>query len=868
MDDARAWETTSLEAIYDELGSGPAGLEPDEAAHRLATEGANALPVRPPPPLWKTFLRQFISPLIAILAVAGALALAIGEVTDAGFIAAVLLLNASIGGVQEWRAERGAFALRGLISPTATVQRGGIQVVPAAQLVRGDVVRLESGQGVPADMRLIDAHGLEIDESLLTGESMATRKDAQWATTAIASVGDRLNMVHAGTHVVRGRAIGIVVATGLSTEVGRIAETLQRGGLEAPLILRMRRFAHVVAVAAIVAATTLALLGVWRGEPVHDMVFFAVAAAVSAVPEGLPVALTIALAFGTSRMARRNVVVRRLAAVEGLGSCTAIATDKTGTLTMNALTVRQVVAATSHQVSGEGFSPEGTITPGGPELDPIIRAACLCNEATLDRKATGWTWQGDPTDVALLSLALKHGADPRRIKDAEPMVQQIPFEPEHRYAATFHGTADVQVVVKGAPETVLPMCRTGDAAIAERMAAQGLRVLAFARGPARLDQGLPTPPKDLELLGFVGMMDPPRPGVADAIRTARSAGVHVVMVTGDHPTTAQHIATSVGIPEGLVITGTDMAQWNPETLADRARGATVFARVAPDQKVQVVQALQAAGHFVAVTGDGVNDAPALRAAHIGVAMGKDGTDVAREAADIILADDRFPSIVAGIEEGRIAYRNVRNVIFLLISTGAAELFLLLLALMSGSPLPLLPAQLLWLNLVTNGIQDVALGMEPGQGDELQQRPRDPKERIFNGIMIQRTLLTAAVMGGGGFIVFQWLLAAGWELDAARNALLLLLVLFENLHVGNSRSETRSAFALNPLRNPYLLWGVVLAQGIHIASMYIPFMQAILHVQPVTWQVWLTLFTIALSITIAFEAHKAIRRRLSSHPTGR
>ncbi len=806
----------------------PEGLTADEAS----SKGQNVLPSRKAPSLLAMLARQFVSPLIYILVAAGAFSAAIGEWVDAGFIGLVLLLNALIGGIQEWRAERGAQALRRMLQIKATVVRDGRpHTIDAADIVLGDTVLLEPGQAVPADVALAQAPALELDESTLTGESLPVARAAG-------------GMAYAGTHVVRGRGKGTVVAIGTQTKLGRIATDVEEASQDAPLVLRMRKFARTVAVVVVAAALLLLVVGLVRGESAREMVVFAVAAAVSAVPEGLVVALTVALAVAATRMARRKVIVRRLAAVEGLGSCTMVATDKTGTLTMNRITVAEVRTDAAYGVTEHGVQLGAE--PVGPgrdaRLDALAVSVALCNEAHFDPPA------GDPTETALLEFTARLGHDVATVREQAPQDALLPFEPERRFAASLHaGTLHV----KGAPEVVLPMCGQAADPAVEAMAAAGMRVLAVARGPA---EALPVHPEGLELLGFVGMRDPPRPGVDVAIRDARAAGVQIVMVTGDHPTTARSIAQAVGIDTQHVLTGEQLDAADAQAIAR----TTVFARVEPHQKLQIVQAAQGRGHFVAVTGDGVNDAPALKAAHIGVAMGS-GTDVAREAADIVITDDAFPSVVAGIEEGRVAYGNVRNVVFLLVSTGAAELVLLLLALFTGSPVPLLPAQLLWMNLVTNGIQDVALGMEPGKGDEMRKPPRDPKERIFNRLMIERTILGAVVMGCGAFLVFKWLLAQGWEVPAARNAILLLLVLYENVHVGNCRSETRSLFSLNPLRNPFLLWGVAVAQLLHMAALYIPFMQKILRTEPVSLTTWFSLLAVALTVSLAFEAHKWWRR---------
>ncbi|MCL4740600.1 MAG: HAD-IC family P-type ATPase [Phycisphaerales bacterium] len=879
----RAWHAMPPERVFDALGASPDGLSSDEAARRLSEFGRNEVPLAGAAAWWRIIGRQFASPLIYLLIAAGVLSIAIGEHTDAGFIFAVVVLNAVIGTIQEWRAERSTQALQRLLSLRAAVVRDGeVREIDAAEVVPGDVVVLESGNRVPADLRLFHASGLEADESLLTGESVAVHKDAGWTGEPGTPVADRRNTANAGSTVVRGRGRGVVVATGADSAVGRVASEML--GAEAgrpPLLVRLDRFSKVVGVAVIAAAFAVALIGIFgQDRAPTEMVFFAVALAVSAIPEGLPVAITVALTVASRRMASRGVLVRRLGAVEGLGSCTLIASDKTGTLTCNELTVREVRLASGGAlaVSGEGFVPEGAVSPvagsapvNSDELDALARAAALCNEGDLHRDDGRWVWRGDPTDVALLALAHKLGASRDDLIDRYPEITRIDFEPERRYAASFHRTEDgARVFVKGAPERVLDMCAgVGDddslRRAAEDMARRGLRVLAIAEGdaPPSLDPShAPPEPNGLRLLGFAGMIDPLRPGVVDAVRACGSAGITVSMITGDHPVTALAISRELGLAdrEAQVVTGAELARLDGEGLAEVVRRARVFARVAPEQKLDVVKAEQAAGHFVAVTGDGVNDAPALRAANIGVAMGRAGTDVARDAADLVITDDNFVTIVAGVEEGRIAYDNVRKCVFLLISTGAAEVVLALLAVAAGTPLPLLPVQLLWLNLVTNGIQHVALAFEPGEGDILKRTPRPPRERIFNRVMIERTLVAAAVMGCVAFAAFNHLLAAGWSEPDARNAILLLMVLFENVHVGNCRSETVSALRMSPLRSPILLAATAGAFLVHAIAMHTPGLNSVLGAGPLPVGVWAAMAGLALTIFVVMELHKLWWRR--------
>lgn len=883
----QAWHTTPLKAILQTLQTSDAGLSDATAQQRLVEVGPNTLPHKPPPSHWEIILRQFQSPLIYILGLAAIVALLVGDMKDASFIVAVLLINAVIGSYQEWRAEQSSRALQQLIKVQATVLRNGdVCELDAAVIVPGDMVWLESGNRVPADIRLIHSHNLEVDESLLTGESLTVLKHADWQGATATPVADRKNMLHAGSIVVRGRGRGVVVATATQTAVGQLAlDMLSTSGGQPPLLKRMRQFSQVIALSVLVASLGLATLGiVQHGYSLLEMFMFGVALAVSAIPEGLLVALTIALAVATHRMAQRGVIVRQLPAVEGLGSCTLIASDKTGTLTCNELTVKQIYLAdgTQFDVTGEGFTPEGTvlqqarpITDRDQRFEPLALVAVLCNEADLHRRDGHWTWRGDPTDIALLAMAHKLGWQRETTLQQYPQINEIPFEPEHQFAATYHQLDHaIQILVKGAPERILAMCNfTGNGrdplAVAQEMAQQGYRVLALAfriTSEAIIPTTIPPEPSQLTFLGLIGMIDPLRSGVRQAIADCHHAGIAVWMVTGDHPATALAIARELGLATDVsqVVTGQTLATQSAAAIRKIIQTTSVFARIAPHQKLQLVNAAREIGHFVAVTGDGVNDAPALRAANIGVAMGKTGTDVAREAAELVLSDDNFATIVAGVEEGRIAYDNVRKVIYLLVSTGAAEIILLGLAITTGTPLPLLPVQLLWLNLVTNGIQDVALAFEPGEGDALHRRPRSPREPIFNQLMIVRTLIAAIVIGGVGFGTFHWLLGQGYSMNAARNGLLLLMVLFENIHIGNCRSEQRSAFQIPLLRSPILLIGAVSAFALHVVMMYWPIGQRLLNTEPVTPDLWGRMILLSLTVLAAIEMHKFLLGQWQQH----
>lgn len=879
--------------MLSELGSSREGISPFDGRERLGRFGPNRLEPPPPPPWWRLFVRQFADPLIYILVAAAVVALLLDEYSDAGFIGAVLLVNAIIGFVNEAKAERKVRSLAGLVRTRARVRRDGQTVeIDGEEVVPGDVVLLESGARVSADLRVLEANGLRVDEALLTGESGPVHKEPD--TLAVGTpLAERTNMAFAGTLAVSGRGVGVAVATGTNTEVGEIARQMAAVTPQPPpLILRMRRFARVVGAVVLGISGFIVLIGALRAQPLTEVLLGAMALAVSAVPEGLPIALTVALAVAVSRMAGRGVVVRHLPAVEGLGSCGVIATDKTGTLTRNELTVEKVLAGgTEHRVTGVGYEPSGRVlTNGGsavvaehPALHRLLRAATLANEASLVRREDEepeWAWSGDPTDVALLSLAYKAGLDPSDHRLAGEELGVLPFEPERRYAAAFHAREDgVLVSVKGAPERVLEMCETmirdEDGRVvplrADRLMEEvrslmedGYRVIAVA------DRELPSPvperghpppePSDLVFLGVVGMTDPPREGVEDAVARCRRAGVRVVMVTGDHGITASAIAARIGLVQesGAVVEGGEIAGMDDDTLVRVMATHAVVARATPTDKLRVVEALQRRGAYVAVTGDGVNDAPALQQANLGVAMGQSGTDVAREAADLIITDDDFTSIVAGVEEGRIAYDNVRKVTYLLVSTGAGEVLLVLAALLAALPVPFTAVQLLWLNLVTNGIQDVALAFEPGEPGVLDRPPRPPRERIFDGVMIERTLLAGLTFAGLGLACWIWWLEAGRDVAEARNLLVQLFVLFEVFHIGNARSESISLFRLSPLRNPVLLLGTFGALSVHLAAMHTPFFQGVLGVAPIPLADWVLLAAVAAGIVVVMELHKAVR----------
>lgn len=876
-------------ATLQRLDSPTHGLDQNAVQTRQAQFGLNSLPQAQPPGLVQIFLHQFTSPLVYVLLAAALVSLLLGDHGDALFIGLVLLLNAVIGLLQEFSAQKSADALKKLVSTQAQVIRGGeTRAIDAAELVPGDRILLSSGERVPADVRLIDSRDLEVDESLLTGESHSVSKQADQIQNQDAGLAERTNCAFAGSLVNRGRAHAVVIATGMQTELGQIADAvLHAHSAKTPLQVRMEKFNQRITLMIGVVILILAVFSLGRGLPISEIFFSSVALAVAAIPEGLPVAMTVALAIGMRRMAKRHVIVRRLMAVEALGSCTAIATDKTGTLTVNQLTVRTIQCPdlAGFEVTGSSHQPDGEIVLENPQAKPALDALCyaavLANEGILARKNGTWVTQGDSVDIALLIMAQRIGIDREASLNQCPEIACLPYESQAQFSASLNLCDQAPTLFcKGAAEKLLPMCtsmqgpdeqaRHIDVAQIQTQIDQlthtGYRVLAFARGtPDTISAQTRTLSAEmcqqLCFLGLVGIIDPLRPESVSAIAACHEAGIHVAMVTGDHPGTAFAIAEELNLchHEKCLLTGPEL-----RTLSDQAehqiKQTTVFARVEPQQKLDIVRALQHQGHFVAVSGDGANDAPALRAAEVGVAMGKCGTDVARETADIIITNDHFDAIVAGIEEGRIAYANVRKVIFLLISTGCAELVLFAISLLSGMPLPLLPVQLLWLNLVSNGIQDVALAFEPREGDELKRPPRDPQESVFDRLMITRVILAAIVMGSVAFLLFSTLLQSGMSVEAARNSTLLLMVLFENVHVFNSRSERRSVFQQALFSNRFLLLGTLGAQGLHLLAMFTPGLRELLGVSPVSFTHWLQLFGMALSILVVMEMHKVWWRR--------
>ena len=858
------------------------GLSAAEARARLAQHGPNRLPEPAAPSLILTFLRQFLSPFIYILIVAALVSLAIGQMPSAIFIAAVLLLNAVIGAVQEYSAQRSAAALRAMVHGTAHVVRDGVvRKIDVAEVVPGDLVMIASGDRVPADLELVDSRDLSVDESMLTGESLAVVKDARAPVSPDAPLAEQANCLFAGSVVTRGRGRGWVSTTGLDTEIGAIARRIAgRRTSEPPLMIRIRRFTFQVAGVILLAILALSGLMALRGgyAPV-DMLMMGIGLAVSTIPEGLPAALTVALAIGMQRMARNNVIIRKLVAVEALGSCTFICSDKTGTLTVNELTIDRAVLP-----SGETYAATGAgIAPGTVEgqalnrLRDLIVTGVLANESYLDYAGADWTADGDIVDVAFLVFAKKYGLSLSRLREEKQRLSLVPYESERAYSATVcSGAEHAELFVKGSPEKLLagatrmqvgleavPIDLDRIQAQFESLASGGYRVIALAKRSAERgadDDAL----SNLIFLGMVAMIDPVRPEARDAVQRCRKGGIGVAMVTGDHPATARAIGVDLGLcaPGDQVVTGADIRTAEAEgasVLRDLILPARIFARIEPTQKETIVRVFGEDGHFVAVTGDGVNDAPAMRKANAGVAMGKSVTDVAKEAADLIITDDNFASIVAGIEQGRIVYNNIRKVISLLTATGWSALVLFFLSVAAGLPMPMTAVQLLWLNLVANGVQDVALAFEPKEGDELDKPPRNPREPIFERHVVEHVLVAGSVMGVLAFTTFHILLSQGVDHAHAQNLTLLLMVLFGNVHALSSRSERRSLFSMPYGSNLFLAVATPAALAIHLLAMLVPGLNAVIGLAPPEPWTFLALAGVAVVFLGCEEAHKATIR---------
>ncbi|MGQ9516220.1 MAG: cation-translocating P-type ATPase [Anaerolineae bacterium] len=900
---SHACHTISADEAARVLGSDPQrGLSQEEAARRLQQIGPNELAEKPRPSIWTLLLGQFNNFLIIILLVASIISILLGEFIDAGAIIAIVVLNAVLGVVQESKAEEALAALKKMAAPEAHVLRDGHLIsIPAREVVPGDVVVLETGNYVPADVRLVESANLRIEEASLTGESVPAKKDAGALLPADAPLGDRRNMAFMGTLVTYGRGRGIVVATGMRTQIGRIAAMIQEVEEEpTPLQQKLDQLGKWLGIAALVICGVVFLVGVLRGISILEMFMTAVSLAIAAVPEGLPAVVTICLALGMQRMIQRHALIRRLPAVETLGSATTICSDKTGTLTQNEMTVVQVWADnTLLNVMGEGYRPEGdfmdreeVVDPHSyPAVDLLLRGMLLCNDARLEAVEASdnggrpsWRIAGDPTEGALVVLAAKAGYWKDEMERLQPRLAEIPFDSGRKRMTTIHPNERGNSIafVKGAPDIILQHAthiyvdgvvreltdfdRERILEVNASLASNALRVLALAYRELDEVPAEPTPElveKDLIFVGLVGMIDPARAEVRDAIRVARQAGIRPVMITGDYPNTAVAIAKDLHLlrPQGKVLTGVELDRISDEEFVNIVENVDVFARVSPEHKVRIVEALRKRGHIVSMTGDGVNDAPALKRADIGVAMGITGTDVSKQTADMVLTDDNFASIVAAVEEGRIIYSNIRKFVYYLLSCNVGEILVIFLATIAGLPLPLTAIQLLMLNLLTDGAPALALGVERGDPDIMQRPPRPVDEPVINremliGIGVQAIAITAATLTA--FLI--GLRAFPDNLAGAQTMAFATLSLSELFRAYAARSERYSVFSIGIFSNKYMQYAFLVSLAILLAIIYIPVLDPIFDTTFLGWEHWAEILPLVLIPAAAAEVTKWFLRQ--------
>jgi len=883
---AAPWHAMPVDEIERQLNVNPAqGLDAAEAGARLETYGPNRLPQGKKKGPLARFLAQLNNVLIYVLLVAGFIKLMLSLWLDASIIFGVVVLNSLLGFIQEGRAEKALDSIRNMLSAEARVLRGGeVRLIPAEDLVPGDVVSLESGDRIPADMRLTEAKNLRNEEAALTGESVPAEKSVD-PVSPKATVGDRENMAFSGTLVVSGRATGVVVATGSHTELGQINQMLgEVSALETPLLRQIKKFGYVISAVIVGLSALLFAWGHWLGHMTFVQLFQAVVGiAVSLIPEGLPAIITITLAVGVQRMAQRNAIIRRLPAVETLGAVSRICSDKTGTLTLMEMMVTSAVTAeAAYEVTGDGYAPEGEVRTGGKPIEskPDVlalmgRVSVLCNDAQLFEDEGRWKVEGDPTEGALYPFAAKLGIERAAEADAAPRIDAIPFESEHKFMATLNRSAEGEMLlVKGAPEVILDHCdrqQTAEGSVpldrdrfareGDRLAAQGERVLGLAwlpiPGLASGDLRPQDLPKTLVLLGLVGLMDPPRKEAIDAVRECHGGGIRVTMITGDHKITAAAIARMLGIGDGkTAVAGVEVEAMNDAALQECVRDVDVFARASPEHKLRLVKAIQANRQIVAMTGDGVNDAPALKKADIGIAMGIKGTDVTKETAGMILADDNFASISAAVKEGRTVYTNIEKALLYMLPTNVAQGAVIALAILFGFTLPITAPQVLWVNMVTSVALSLVISFEPHEADVMRRPPRAIDRPIITGFGIWRTLFVGALLVVFTLIMYFWMKAQGASVPMARTAAVNAITIGQVFYLFNSRYLLDSSLTMRVLMgNSYLWYGVSTVVVLQILFTYAPPFQAVFDTKALPLSVWLWLVGGAFLLFLVVEVEK-------------
>jgi len=894
------YHTKTSSEVLEVLKSNERGLTQKEAEERLLKYGPNKLPEGKVDNLLVIFLRQFQSPLIYILMGASLIVFYLGEIVDGLIILAVLLFNAIVGTVQEGRAQNTLLALKKFVEVNAAVLRDAKEIIiPDYQLVPGDIILLQEGEKIPADSRIIISNNLKIDQAALTGESEPVFKIAETLPRDDLPFADQKNMVFKGTYIVSGNGEAVVVSTGLETVIGKISQKIVVIDTEIPLKINIRYLSRLIIIAVTIISAVLFFSGVFLGKSLTEMFKTVVALSVSIIPEGLPIVLVLILATGVRRMAKRNALVKRLQAVEALGQAKVIAVDKTGTITKNELAIQKVwVNGKIFEIGGVGYEPKADIyfekqlisAPDFPELILAGKAASFCANARVLYSEETKTYRvtGDPTEAAILVFSQKIGFQKEIIDKQHPLLQEIPFDYKTKYHATVRKVDGKRfLTVVGAPEAIFPLCRVVKQSsttrlcklskqkreelesVFHKMSKEGLRVLAFAfnrKSPELLSPFGRSPAggetekmSNLVFEGFYGIRDSLRPEVKEAIGQAQQAGLKVVMITGDHKLTAQTIAQEARIySEGdEILTGQDIETLSDEELAQKLERTTVFARVTPEHKLRIIQAYRRRGEIIAMTGDGVNDAPPLVAADLGVAMGKIGTEVAKEAADIVLLDDNFSSIVSAIEEGRSIYKTIKKVVLYLFSTSLGEVLTISIALFSGYPLPLLASQIIWLNFVTDGFLTVALAMEPKEEGLLKSKWRKSSRYLVDSLIAQRMFVMALPMAIGGFFIFQNYLA--FDLTKALTMCLTTLAIFQWFNAWNCRSENKSIFQMNPLSNKWLVGAIIIVVLLQLLAVYHPLMQKILHTAPLELSDWLIAIGISFSIIIIEEIRKLLYR---------